>query len=45
VEKPNYDIPDFGDDDGMGMMVFYMFIQLMFVLYWSISYLSFNAYV
>ena len=45
VEKPNYDIPDDDDDSGMGMMAFYMFIQLMFVFYWSISYLSFNAYV
>ena len=45
VEKPNYDIPDFDDDSGMGMMLFYMFVQFMFVLYWSVSYLSFNAYV
>jgi hypothetical protein len=44
IEKPNYDVLDDDDDEGLGMMMFYMFVQVLFFLYWVVCYLAFNQY-
>ena len=43
AEKANYDIID--DDEGSISLPFYIFINLMLIVYWCSSYLIMNAYV
>ena len=45
VEKPSYDVVDDDEDDGFGMMSFYMFVQVVLFIFWVITYLAFNQYV
>ena len=39
------DIQDDDTDSGMGLIDFYLFMQILFLFFWSIAYLVFNQYV